>query len=75
MSDTEDDTMEITLPQAFAEIRRLRDRVRQLEAELALVCGAMTRPDATETQPQFTHNVPPSAPPHTEESQNAQPSG
>ena len=54
-----------TLSEALPEIERLRARIAELEAELAITHGSLTRPEPDEPS-RVTHNVPPSAPPHNE---------
>jgi hypothetical protein len=43
------------------EIERLRDRIVELEAELALLRGSLAQP-TSETLTEYTHDVPPDAP-------------
>jgi hypothetical protein len=48
---------------AFDEIRRLRARIAELEAASAITLGTLEPP--TDDEPaRYTHDVPPSAPPH-----------
>ena len=64
-----------SLAEALAEIRRLRARIAVLEVEAsdvhakllgaAVVLGTLEKPQ--DDEPSFyTHNIPPSAPPHDE---------
>jgi CO/xanthine dehydrogenase FAD-binding subunit len=46
---------------ALAEIERLRARVTELEAELAITHGSLTRPEPDEPAT-YVHDVPPNAP-------------
>jgi hypothetical protein len=57
-----------TLAQAMAEIRRLRERIAELEAAGAIQRGTlqMQTMQTTDGGTRFTWNVPPSAPPHNE---------
>lgn len=45
-----------------AENRRLRDRIVELEAELALLRGTPGSSPTSETLTEYTHDVPPDAP-------------
>ena len=54
-----------SLAEAMAEIRRLRARIADLEAEQAVTLGTLEKP--TEDEPLvFVRHIPPSAPPHDE---------
>jgi hypothetical protein len=54
-----------SLAEAMAEIRRLRARIAELETELAVIAGTLAQP--TDDEPaRYTHDLPPSAPPHDE---------
>ena len=54
-----------SLAEALAEIRRLRVRIMEYEAQAAVAHGTRAKP--TEDEPAaYTHNVPPNAPPHDE---------
>jgi hypothetical protein len=54
-----------SLPEALVEIERLRARVTELEAELAITHGTLAKPTPDEPTT-IVHNVKPSAPPHGE---------
>lgn len=54
-----------SLAEALAEIERLRARILELEAELAITHGSLTRPEPDEPAT-YVHDVKPSAPPHGE---------
>jgi hypothetical protein len=54
-----------SLAEAMAGIRRLRARVVELEAELAVIAGTLAKP-WDDGPARYTHNLPPSAPPHDE---------
>jgi hypothetical protein len=54
-----------SLAEAMAEIRRLRARVAELETAAAVTLGTLAQPTPDEPA-RYTHNVPPSAPPHDE---------
>jgi hypothetical protein len=54
-----------SLAEAMAEIRRLRARVLDLETAAATTFGTLEKP--TDDAPaRYTHDLPPSAPPHDE---------
>jgi hypothetical protein len=40
----------------------LKDRVAELEAEVALLRGTLARPEPDDDQPEIIHDVPPNAP-------------
>ena len=50
------------LHETLEENDRLRARVLELEAELAVMRGTLSRYDAPDDQPIITHDVPPDAP-------------
>jgi hypothetical protein len=52
-------------PYLEAEIRRLRARILELEAEHAITHGTLAQPTPDEATT-IVHNVKPSAPPHNE---------
>jgi hypothetical protein len=54
------------LAEALAEIKRLRERITELEVELAFARGTLAKPTSDDDQPTIVHNVPPNAPPHNE---------
>lgn len=54
-----------SLAEALAEIRRLRARIAELEAEHAAMRGTLERP-AKDEPARYTYNYLPSAPPHDE---------
>jgi hypothetical protein len=54
-----------SLAEAMAEIRRLRARIAELETAAAVTLGTLAQPTPDEPA-RYTHNVPPSAPPHDE---------
>lgn len=65
-----------SLAEALAEIRRLRAQIHDLEgsllaaeyrrqAEIAAMLGTLEKP-AEDEPSSYTHNVPPTAPPHDE---------
>jgi hypothetical protein len=53
------------LPEALAEIERLRARIAELEAEQAITHGTLAQPTPDEATT-IVHDVKPSAPPHGE---------
>ena len=52
----------IRLEFALAEIERLRARIAELEADLAILRGSLAPHPADDEPVRFTHNVPPNAP-------------
>jgi hypothetical protein len=54
-----------SLAEAMAEIRRLRARVAELETAAAVTFGTLAQPTPDEPA-RYTHDLPPSAPPHDE---------
>ena len=50
-----------SLAEAMAEIRRLRARLAELEAQAATAFGTLERP-AEDEPATYTHDVPPNAP-------------
>jgi len=60
-----DDTI-LSHAEALAEIKRLRERVAELEAAAAVTRGTLAKPTPDDDQPDIVHNVPPNAPPHNE---------
>jgi hypothetical protein len=59
------DDIPASMAEAMAEIRRLRARILELEAGAAVTFGTLEQP--TDDEPAaYTHNVPPSAPPHND---------
>lgn len=54
-----------SLAEAMAEIRRLRARITDLTAALAIIRGTLAQPEV-EAAFHVEHNLPPSAPPHDE---------
>lgn len=54
-----------SLAEAMAEIRRLRARIAELEAEHAVTFGTLEKPQEDEPLV-FVRHVPPNAPPHDE---------
>jgi hypothetical protein len=54
-----------SLAEAMAEIRRLRARIAEMETAAAVTLGTLAQP--TDDEPaRYTHDLPPSAPPHDE---------
>jgi hypothetical protein len=54
-----------SLAEAMAEIRRLRARIAELETAAAVTFGTLAQPTPDEPA-RYTHDLPPSAPPHDE---------
>jgi hypothetical protein len=54
-----------SLAEAMAEIRRLRARIAELETAAAVTLGTLAQPTPDEPA-RYTHDLPPSAPPHNE---------
>jgi hypothetical protein len=54
-----------SLAEAMAEIRRLRARIAELETAAAVTLGTLAQPTPDEPA-RYTHDLPPSAPPHDE---------
>ena len=50
-----------SLPEALAEIERLRARILELEAEQAITHGSLAQPTPDEPAT-YVHDVPPNAP-------------
>jgi len=63
VSDT-DDTV-LSHAEALAEIRRLRARILELEAQAAIQRGTLAQPEE-DAPASITHGQAPSAPPHNE---------
>lgn len=63
------DDIPTSMAEAMAEIRRLRARILEIEAIITVGHGTMgTLEQPTPDEPAtYTHNVPPSAPPHDEQ--------
>lgn len=56
-----------SLAEALTVIRRQRDRIAALEAEIAALTGSLAKPAEPDEPPSHVeHNLPPSAPPHDE---------
>lgn len=60
-----DDTI-LSHAEALAEIKRLRARVTELEAAIAVFVGTVANPPPPDEPASFTGNLPPNAPPHNE---------
>jgi hypothetical protein len=52
--------------EALAEITRLRARITELEAAIAVFVGTVANPPPPDEPATITHDVPPNAPPHNE---------